>query len=141
MPLVYRYYRFRCSACGHRYTNRLSPILLGTGRRRCRTCGVVFHDGCKEWPELSAFQKFEYFFPTTVLGFSAAAILIAVVAIFIFRDETKVGLAFGSIVFLVSMLPWVPYFLLQWRHIPKSMARFARRSVLGGDSDEFILLT
>lgn len=136
--LVSRYYKFSCNSCRRQYATKLSPILLGTGRRRCKACGLVFHDGCKEWPQLTGSQKFQYFFPTTVLACSAAAFLVALVAVLIFRDQPALGLEMASVVFLVVMLPWMPYFLLQWRHISASESRFARRSALG-DSEEFVL--
>jgi len=136
--IVSRHFSFRCGACGKEYTNRLSRVVLGTGKRRCRSCGKVFLDGCKEWPELGGSKKFEYFFPTTVLGFVAAAIIIPLFAIWIDRDQPQDGFEIGGFIFLAILLPWLPYFLLQWRHIPKSRARFERRRV-SRDTEEFIL--
>ena len=136
MAFGYVYYRFRCGVCTREYTNRLSPILLGTGRRRCKGCGSVFPDGCKEWPELTRGERFRYFLPPTVLGFVLGAVIVALASILISPDD--VGMALGGILFLIFVLPWLPYFLLQWRYIPKSRDRYARRLVMG-NGDEFIL--
>ena len=34
--LYFRYYSFRCAACGRKYTDSLSPFLLGTGAGSAR---------------------------------------------------------------------------------------------------------
>jgi hypothetical protein len=98
----------------------------------------VFVDGCKEWPELTAAQKFQYFFPTVVLGFVLGAILMGIFAILGFREDLGLGLVMGAVAFGMFALPWVPYLLLQWRHIPASRERYERHRVFG-DTEEFIL--
>ena len=138
--IIARYYKFFCSSCGRQYATKVSPVVLGTGRRRCKSCGEIFSDGCKEWPELSGPDKFRYFFPTTVLAFLIAAILIALITMLIFHDDVLGGLGMATFVFLFIMLPWLPYRVLQWRRVPVSRERFARRSVFG-DTDEFVLST
>ena len=136
--MILRYYRFLCPGCGREFANKLSPVLLGTGIRRCRKCGLVFKDGCKEWPELSRGEKFKYFFPTMVLGFVIGAVVVGAFAVLSFADNLGLGVLMGLFVFLLFMLPWSPYFLLQWRHIPKSRARYERHGVVG-ETEEFIL--
>ena|SRR5713226_1899534 len=136
--MILRYYTFNCSSCGAEYKNKLSPILLGTGKRRCKKCGVAFLDGCKEWPELTGHQKFQYFFPTSVLGFVVGAVLVGAIAVLVFSDQLGLGLLMGATAFGMFALPWAPYFLLQWRHIPKSRARYERHKIFG-DTEEFIL--
>ena len=135
---VIRYYSFSCTACGRHYAEKLSPVLLGTGKRRCKKCGAVFRDGCKEWPQLEGSQKFQYFFPTMVLGFFGAGVVLPLAVAWLIRDQPEVVLPMGVIAFLTFALPWIPYFLLQWRHIPKSRARYERHRVFG-DTDEFVL--
>jgi hypothetical protein len=138
--LVWRSYKFSCSSCRRIYATKFSPVLLGTGRRRCKACGAVFHDGCKEWPELTGQQKLQYFIPVTVFACLLGAVVVALATVVIFRDEMSLGLELAVVVFLILILPWVPYFFLQWRHIPESEARYARRSVFG-ETDEFVLST
>ena len=53
--------------------------------------------------------------------------VVALATIVIFHDEMWTGLELATFAFLIVMLPWVPYFVLQWRQIPVSEARFARR--------------
>jgi hypothetical protein len=98
----------------------------------------VFLDGCKEWPELTASQKFQYFFPTVVLGFVAGAILMGAFAVVGFSDQLGLAVLMGATVFGMFALPWAPYFILQWRHIPQSRARHERHKVFG-NTEEFIL--
>lgn len=93
-----------------------------------------------EWPELTLSKKFKYFFPTMVLGSSIAAVMMALIAFFVFRDEPAAASVMAASLLLIIMLPWVPYFILQSRRIAASKARFARRSAFG-DTDEFILST
>jgi hypothetical protein len=138
--LVWRSYKFSCSSCRRTYATKFSPILLGTGRRRCKACGTVFEDGCKEWPELTGRQKMQYFFPITVFACFLGAIVVALATVVIFHDELSLGLEIAPVVFLILILPWFPYFVLQWRHIAASEARYARRSVFG-ETDEFVLST
>jgi hypothetical protein len=138
--LVWRSYKFSCSSCRRIYATKFSPVLLGTGRRRCKACGTVFHDGCKEWPELTGQQKFQYFFPITVLACFLAAVAVALASVVIFHDEMSIGLELATFVFLIVMLPWVPYVVLQWRQISVSQARFAWRRVFG-ETDESVLST
>jgi predicted RNA-binding Zn-ribbon protein involved in translation (DUF1610 family) len=136
--VILRYYTFNCPACGKEYANRLSSVLLGTGKRKCKKCGAVFLDGCKEWPELSGSQKFQYFFPTVVLGFVTGGVLVGAFAIFTFGDDLRMGFFMSGVVLSMFAMPWVPYFLLQRRHIPESRERYERHKVFG-DTDEFVL--
>jgi hypothetical protein len=136
--MIIRYYSFKCPRCGQEYTNRMSRILLGTGKRRCRTCEEVFNDGCKEWPELTRSEKFDYFLPTTTLGFVAGALIMAAIAIYISKDDLTSAFSIAGFILLMFAAPWIPFFLLQWRHVPKSKARFERRRAFG-NSDEFVL--
>ncbi len=101
---------------------------------------MVFHDGCKEWPELTGQQKFQYFIPINVFACFLAAIAVALASVVIFHDQISIGLEVAPFVFLIVMLPWVPYFVLQWRQIPVSQARHGRRLVFG-ETDEFVLST
>jgi len=136
------FHRFWCPACRREFAYKLSPVLLGTGRRRCAGCGLVFADGCKEWPELSRLQKLQYFLPYNVLLFVGGALLIAVfsAAIAIFGDEGEgaATLNAGGFILIMFVGPWLPYFILQGRHITKSKARFERKQAFG-HTDEFIL--
>lgn len=140
--ILFVFHRFSCPACGKEFAYKLSPVLLGTGRRRCAGCGLVFADGCKEWPELSRLQKLQYFVPHNVLFFVGGAVLIAVfsaaIAIFGGEGEGAATLSAGCVILIMFVGPWVPYFVLQGRHIPKSKARFERKPAFG-HTDEFIL--
>ena len=130
MGIIYRYYRFFCPSCKNKYASRVSPVMLGTGRRVCTVCGLAFNDKSKEWPELTGSQKFQYFLPTTVLGCVVAALLIAVIALYISRDDLPAGFAVAGIIMLMVVGPWVPYFVLQCGRIFKSKQRFQQRVLL-----------
>ena len=129
--IIYRYYRFFCPSCKNKYGSKVSPIMLGTGRRVCTVCGLAFNDKSKEWPELTGTQKFQYFLPTNVRGCVVGALLIVLIAIFITRDESLgEALAFAGIVMLMFVGPCVSYFVLQCVRILKSKQRFQQKVLL-----------
>jgi hypothetical protein len=134
-----RFYRFHCPVCKRRYLMSVSPVLLGTGRRRCEKCQSVFNDGSHEWPELSGQQKFEYVAPTTVLGYFGGVVL-TFVAIFILEPGTRERIFYTEMILLFMCLPWVPYFVGRARRVRESTDRLDRHKVFG-DTDEFILST
>jgi hypothetical protein len=115
----------------------LSPFQLGTGKRRCQNCTVVFADDSREWPELKGMQKFEYIWPTMVLGYFGAMIVIIGFAIYAAADLRELDLMLG-VLGLCMLLPWVPYFLRRRDAIRASKERFARRQVLGAAGDEIL---
>ena len=137
--LYFRYYSFRCAACGRKYTDSLSPFLLGTGRRKCKRCDTVFADGSREWPELSRGERFEYLFPVMVLAFLGAAVLVTAVACLDGVDWEERLREMGAVA-AVMVAPWAPYFLWRAHLIRKSKERFERHRLFG-DTDEFILST
>jgi hypothetical protein len=137
--LYVRYYRFYCQACGKKYTSSLSPLQLGTGRRRCQKCAAVFNDGSREWSQLSGMQKFEYIFPTMVLGYLCAFALVIGTAFWIGGDG-KEKLFLVELMVLLMGFPWIPYFLIRAKRISESRERHERHKVFG-DTDEFILST
>jgi hypothetical protein len=137
--LYIRYYNFSCSHCGRGYGGSLSPFQLGTGRRRCKNCNTVFNDGSREWPELTKMQKFEYVFPTTVLGYMGAFLIVIGTAYWIGSDLHEKLFLVELMLFLMG-LPWVPYFIGRARRIRQSVERFERHRVFG-DTEEFILST
>jgi hypothetical protein len=126
--MLVRYYTFSCPSCKAQYANKLSPILLGAGRRVCAKCQLAFNDGTHEWPELTRTQKLQYFLPTMPLGFVLGAVLMAGIAVWVARDELGIGFALAGLIILMFAGPWIPYFLLQWRHIPRSKERFERKA-------------
>jgi hypothetical protein len=124
--------------CGNRFGEKLSPVLLGSGKRLCKKCGAVFREGCKEWTQRNGSEKNQHFFSTMVLGFSGAASVLPVVATRYVRDPLEVALPMAVIIFLIFTLPWIPPFLLEWLHIPRSRVRCERHRIFG-DTDGFIL--
>ena len=132
-----RYYSFSCTACGRKYTDSLSPFLLGTGRRRCKKCNNVFSDGSREWPQLKRGERFEYLFPVMALAGLGAAVLILGVAYLDGLDWEERFREMGAVA-AVMVVPWTPYFMWRWHLIRKSKERFARRQIFG-ETDEFIL--
>jgi hypothetical protein len=137
MLFHFRYYRFICKACGKTYARSLSPFLLGTGRRKCPKCGAVFCDGFREWPELGKIQRFEYVFPTTVLGYFGG-IIVVLIAVLFMESQVDDRLFMSEMVFLLMIMPWAPYFMGRAKRIRESIARFERHRVFG-DTDESIL--
>jgi hypothetical protein len=131
-----RYYYFRCSACSRKYTTSLSPILLGTGRRRCKKCNNVFADGTCEWPQMSVRDKFHFLFPFMVLIGIGLVTIILGAAFYIFENWNgrKELLSAAAILFA----PLVLYFLWRGHLIRESTERFARHQAFG-DTEEFIL--
>jgi len=136
--LHFRYYKFVCGVCREVYKRSLSPFLLSTGQRRCPKCGAVFKDGFREWPELTKMQKFEYVFPTTVLGYFIGVIVVLLFVIFMDVSSSQEKLFMSEMVILLMMMPWVPYFSGRVKSIRESVARLERHKVFG-DTDEFIL--
>jgi hypothetical protein len=132
--MVWRYYTFSCTNCRKAYLRSLSPFQLGTGKRRCQACATVFHDGSREWPELRPMQKFEYVFPTMVLGYFGALMVTVGYAFYVAADSQELGLMLGVLA-LCMMVPWIPYFLKRRDAIRSSRERFVRRQLLGSSED------
>ena len=132
--LIWRLYRFSCTDCRKVYLTSLSPQQLGTGKRRCPNCAMIFRDGAKEWPELAPMQKFEYLFPTTVLGYFGGMIVVISFGFFAAADYRELDLMLGTLL-LCIILPWLPYFLRRWDAIRSSKERFVRRQTLGSNED------
>ena len=128
------YYTFSCTSCGKIYLKSLSPLPLGTGKRRCQAYAAVFQDAAREWPELRSMQKFEYVFPTMVLGYFGAMIVIIGYAFYVATDSRELNLMLGVLA-LCMLLPWVPYFLRRRDAIRASKERFLRRELLGSNED------
>jgi hypothetical protein len=135
--LVWRYYKFSCASCEKTYLRSLSPFQLGTGKRRCPACAEVFADGSREWPELSGLQKFEYVWPTAVLGYFGAMIVAIVFAIYVASDLREMNLMLGVLT-VCMILPWAPYFLKRRDAIRSSNERFTRRQALGPAGGEIL---
>ncbi len=131
------YTNFCCPDCWQPYMSSLSPLHLGTGRRRCPNCGAIFCDGSREWPELTRMERFEYVFPATVLVFTSVAVILMVVALVVSNSLREWDLMAGVVSFTM-VLPWLPYFLSRRTQIVESKERYARKLALGG-SDELIL--
>jgi hypothetical protein len=72
--------------------------MLGSGERTCPTCGKVFDDGFREWPELSFDQKVQHVFPVPIMGIIGGFLVCAAIAIFTFIQ------ARGSVSWLSSRL-------------------------------------
>jgi hypothetical protein len=132
--MVWRSYRFLCPGCGKTYLKSLSPLFLGTGKRRCPNCAIVFADGSKEWPELQPMQKFEYICPTMVLGYFGGLVVVIGVAFFAAADSRELELMLGVLT-LCMILPWIPYFLSRRDSIRSSKERFVRRQTFGSSED------
>src|SRR3974390_1334662 len=128
--LYFKTYRFYCPLCGKAYARSVSPLLLGTGRRKCQ-------DGAREWWELTRMQRFEYVFPATVLGYLGGVVV--VVAFILSTDwspREKVFMA--DMIALLMVIPLAPYFIGLAKRVRESVARLGRHKVFG-DTDEFIL--
>lgn len=79
-------------------------------------------------------QKFEYVFPTMVLGYFGAMIVIIGYAFYVATDSRELNLMLGVLA-LCMLLPWVPYFLRRRDAIRASKERFLRRELLGSNED------
>lgn len=135
--LVWRSYQFRCPHCAKVYKRSLTPLQLGTGKRRCQHCATVFDDGSKEWPDLLPIKKFEYIFPTMTLGYFGGLAIVIGYALVIAADLRELDLMMGVLV-LCMILPWLPYFLSRLSEIRRSKDRFERRAKFGM-TEELIL--
>ncbi len=128
--LAWRYYKYSCSSCKQVYLRSLSPFQLGSGKRRCPKCAMIFNDGSIEWPVLRPIQKFEYIFPTSVLGALGGTAVTVVFAFFVAADMRELGLMVG-VLLLFMVLPWAPYFLRRIDAVRNSKERFVRRQTFG----------
>jgi len=137
--LDFHIYKFRCPVCRRIYTTSLTPLLLGTGRRKCKKCGSTFRDGTREWPQFGGWEKFEYLFPLMALGWIITVISVAWI-------ESPTRSESGHIqryiveVLAVIIVPWVPFYLWRAHLIGRSIQRFERHKLFG-DTDDFILST
>jgi hypothetical protein len=120
---------FYCPECRQEYARSIIPFQPGSGLRRCPQCTAVNRDASREWPELKKIGKFEFLFPTTVLGYMGAVIVTLIIVIPQMSDGAERNSTLG-VVALLMLLPWVPYFLKRQRAIKGSVARFAQRTVL-----------
>ena len=132
--MVWRWYVYSCPSCRKTYQRSLSPFQLGSGKRRCPNCTSVFDDGTQEWPELPPIKKFEYVFPTMVLGYFGGMAIVIGYAFFAAADSRELDLMLG-VLLLCMILPWLPYFLSRRDAIKCSKERFSRRQSLGDGQD------
>jgi hypothetical protein len=131
------FYSFICGNCGAQYATSLSPFLLGSGRRRCKWCDTVFADGSEEWPQLKPDERFEYLFPTTVLGYVGGAAL-TVILVFFSAGNLQDKLTFEVASAIVMFTPCLPYFLWRWYEVRKSRHRHEQH-LLSDGTDQSIL--
>ena len=127
--MIIRRYIFYCPECRKEYARSISPFQLGSGLRRCPHCTAVNRDASREWPEWKKIEKFEFLFPTAVLGYMGAVIATLIMVIPQMSDGAERNSTRG-VVALLMLLPWVPYFLKRQRAIKDSVARFAKRTAL-----------
>lgn len=127
--MIIRRYIFYGPECRQEYARPISPFQLSSGLRRCPQCTAVNRDASREWPEWKKIGKFEFLFPTTILGFMRAVIVTLIIVIPQMSDGAERNSTLG-VVALLMLLPWVPYFLKRQRAIKDSVARFPRRTVL-----------
>jgi len=74
-------------------------------------------------------EKFEHFFPTTVVGFVVGGILAGAAAVNVMSEDRKLieALGFGLFVFAFFTLWWVPHFLKRTREVRESRLRYIPR--------------
>jgi hypothetical protein len=72
-------YPLRCPACGKYCRIAVLPpwnVELGSGWSRCIRCGEEFQDGTKEWPEMTAREKREFFLHDVWLVLAVTALFV-----------------------------------------------------------------
>ena len=134
---VFRWTDFRCPHCQDIFRRDYLPhkVRLGSGDRRCRSCGKIFDDGAREWPELPGSGKFRCLLPPPVLGAVIALLVCSSIALLMAqRDQVNIGIAIIVVVaFLSPVLPW---FAIRIAQIYMSVHRYenqfeATRRALG----------
>ena len=106
-----RWTDFRCPYCKVAFRRTYLPrkVTLGSGERTCPSCGRVFDDGSREWPELGPGLKIEHLFPTPAMGIIGGVLicLILVLALGFVRQvdwPVFVWLSGGLFLFMLLLL-------------------------------------
>lgn len=83
-----RWSDFRCPNCRAIFKRAYLPneIHLGRGEHACLSCGRLFDDGSREWPQLSQSDKIRYILPTPIMGVIGGFLICTALAIFAALD-------------------------------------------------------
>ena len=133
-----RNFKFHCPACRRIYARSLTPVQLGTGRRRCMGCGNTFRDGSQEWPQLGGWERFQYLFPIMIPVWIATVVGAVILYWAPWPDSIRGRELYVAQFLAAVVVPWVPFYLWRAHLISKSVERFERQRVFG-DTDESIL--
>ena len=131
-----RYYNHFCPNCRKVWSTTLSadPTRLGKGSRECKKCHTVFPDGSKEWPEQSAGRKWYFFIPNGVMIVLGLA-LVCAAAMYAVGENTQDSIGGAVFVFLLFLVPIIPFWLVQLVRMRKSVDRYhgdAKARAAGG---------
>jgi uncharacterized membrane protein YedE/YeeE len=97
-------------------------------KRVCRSCGKVFDEGTREWPELTLAKKLRFLFPPWLLGIFGGFELPGILVLFIAsHDEHRIFLfVFSSVIAFGIVIMWLSVRLI-W--VVRSKRRFSRISL------------
>jgi len=115
---------YRCPNCRKAYKMVLGPgdVFLGEGERTCSKCRTEFRDRAKEWPMLSALDRFFFLFPGFVCGWLLIALIsCSLLSWFEWTRGTTTVLIPVAISFAAPLIAW---FVFRSWQIVRSVHRF-----------------
>ena len=130
-----RWTSYSCPFCHAVFRRDFWPynVRLGDGRRECKSCGRVFDDGAREWPELPLTKKLRFYFPPLVLAIAGGFLFCGVFTLCIAPRDERNWLV-GGIVIGACLTPLFLWSLIRLLWISRSNRRYSGKEMLGGRS-------
>jgi len=121
-----RWTSYQCPHCKHVFRRDfwLNTVRLGSGERKCNSCGTIFDDGSREWPQLSVLWKLRFFFPPPFAALAGGMLLAGTLAAYGFPPHDPRMLVACFIMVLAVAVPWslfrVPWVIFSVRRYNSS---------------------
>ena len=136
LPSVFGFLRwtsYSCPFCHTVFRRDYWPhnVRLGDGQRECKSCGRVFDDGAREWPELPRAKKLRFYFPPMVLAIAGSFLFCGIFTLFI-APRDVLNWLMGLAVIGVCLTPLVLWSLIRLLWVSRSNQRYAEKEMLAG---------
>jgi len=128
-----RWTSYRCPFCHAVFRRDFWPynVRLGDGQRPCNSCGRLFDDGAREWPELALAKKLRFYFPPLVLALAASSLFCGIFMLCIAPLDV-LSWTMGIVVIGACLSPLALWSLVRLVWVSRSSRRYAEKEVLAG---------
>jgi len=120
-----RWTSYLCPYCLEAFRRDSWPhnVRLGSGERICGSCGKIFDDGAREWPELLIAKKFRCFFPPGIVAMCVSFLLVGIGALLV-APRDQVNWLMVLIVLSVFLSPTLAWCLIRFFLVRRSIGRY-----------------